>query len=100
MNELILSGTPEAPNPMKTDYKLPVFLLVIQVVLFAVEWGAMTDRIEAMMRHQEQQDRHMELIDSELTKRVSEAGEAKEFHDETLRRFDELSRKLDRIEHR
>jgi hypothetical protein len=80
---------------MKFDWRLPVFLVVIQIAAIAVQWGVMSERIDSEARKQEQQDRHMEAIDNELKERRLEAGEVGEFRRETIRRFDALDRKLD-----
>lgn len=79
---------------MKLDWKLPVFLVVIQLVAIAVQWGVMSAKLDELFRNREQQERHLEFIDEELRKRVADAGEAKAFHDETLRRFDSIDRQL------
>lgn len=88
----------EAPvngNGPKVDWKLPVFLVVLNLIAIAVQWGAMSAKLEELSRHQEQQDRHMEYIDGELKTNGAESGEVKEFRRETERRFDALDRKLD-----
>ena len=88
----------EAPvngNGAKLDWKLPVFLVVLNLIAVAVQWGALSAKLEELARHQEQQDRHMETIDSELSRRGAEAGEVKEFRREMERRLDSVDRKLD-----
>lgn len=85
---------------MRFDWKFPVAIVLFNVVMVAVQWGMIYSKIDELFRTKEQQERHLEFIDSELTKRVGEAGEAKAFHDEVIRRFDGIDRKLDGTEQR
>jgi hypothetical protein len=91
MSTLSLTN-PEAP--MKFDWKLPVFLVVIQIIAIAVQWGVISAKLDELFRDKDQQERHLEFIDNELKTRVSEAGEAKAFHDEVIRRFDSTDRQI------
>ena len=79
----------------RIDWKFPVFLTVLNLIFFAVQYGTMQNKIEEAIRRLDQQDRHMELIDNEMQARGAEAGEVKEFRRETERRFDQLDRKID-----
>ena len=79
---------------MKVDWRLPVFLVVIQLLSYAVGWGMFSAKLDELFRDKELQERHLEFIDSELKTRGAEAGQSKEFHDETLRRFDSIDRQL------
>jgi hypothetical protein len=93
MYDISLKSEAQVDGP-KFDWKLPVFLVILQIVAIAVQWGTVFARLDEQARRQEQQDRHMEYIDSELKTRAGEAGEAKGFHDETIRRFDSIDRQL------
>ncbi len=80
----------------KLDWRLPVFLTVLNLVSFAIQYGTMQNKLEETIRRQDQEDRHMEYIDSELKAIGEETGEVKQFRRETERRFDSLDRKLER----
>lgn len=85
---------PEAPQ-MKVDWKVPLFLVIVNIIAIAVQWGAMSTKLDELFRYKDAQERHLEYIDSELKTRVGEAGAAKEFHDDVIRRLDSIDRKLD-----
>ena len=95
MSTLSLTN-PEAP--LKYDWKLPVFLVVMNIIGVAVQWGVISSKLDELFRAKDQQERHIEFIDNEIRQRVGEAGQAKEFHDETLRRLDKIDSKLDVLE--
>ncbi len=82
-------------NGPKMDWRLPVFLTVLNLISFAIQYGTMQNKLEETVRRQDQEDRHMEFIDSELKTIGSEAGEVREFRREIEHRFDSLDRKLD-----
>lgn len=84
---------PEAPR-MRFDWRLPVILVVIQILAVAVQWGVISAKLDELFRDKDAQERHLEYIDSELKTRAADAGGAKEFHDEVNRRFDSLDRQL------
>ena len=84
-------------NSPRIDWKLPVFLVVLNLIAIGVQWGAMSAKLEELSRHQEQQDRHMEFIDVELKTSGAEAGEVKEFRHDAERRFDSLDKKLEKL---
>jgi hypothetical protein len=96
-----MNGTPLTANgtamngAARIDWKLPVFLVVLNLIAIGVQWGAMAAKLEELSRRQEQQDHHMEFIDTELKENGEEAGEVKEFRREVDRRFDSLDRQLD-----
>lgn len=79
---------------MKFDWRVPVVLVLINVIAVAVQWGMISSKLDELFRDKDQQERHLEFIDSELKIRGAEAGEAKGFHDETIRRFDSVDRQL------
>ncbi len=93
----------EAPvngNGIKVDWKLPVFLVVLNLIAIGVQWGSMSDKLEQLSKHQEQQDRHMEFIDNELRLSGGEEGEVKEFRRDVDRRLKDLDDKLDALRKR
>lgn len=80
---------------MKLDWRLPVAILMINLVGVAVEWGVISAKLDELFRDKDAQERHLEFIDAELRVRGVDAGSAKEFHDEVLRRLDAIDKKLD-----
>ena len=88
------------PRPCGLNWKLPVFLILIQILAAAVQWGIFSARLDELFRNKDQQERHLEFIDDELKKRGEQAGEAKGFHDETMHRLDGIDHKLEVLEQR
>jgi hypothetical protein len=82
-------------NQPRMDWKLPVFLTVLNLIFFAVQYGTLQSKVEETVRRQDQQERHMEFIDTELKSLGAQAGEVKEFRHDVERRFDATDKKLD-----
>jgi hypothetical protein len=93
MYDISLKSEAQVDQP-RFDWKLPVLLVVINLIAIGIQWGTISSKMDELFRDKEQQERHLEFIDSELKVRGAEAGEAKGFHDETIRRFDSLDRQL------
>ena len=87
-------------NAPRFEWKVPVFLVVMNLIAVAVQWGALSVKLEELARHQEQQDHHMEFIDEELKRRGEESGELREFRHEMERRSDSVDKKLDELRRR
>lgn len=89
---------PEAPvDGHKFDWRLPVFLVVLNLVAIGVQWGTISAKLDELFRDKDQQERHLEFIDNELRTRGVEAGEVKEFRRDAEKRFDSLDKKLDAL---
>ncbi len=84
----------------RIDWKFPVFLVVLNLIAVAVQWGAISTKLEELSRRQEQQDRHMEFIDNELRVSGGEEGEVKEFRRDVDRRLKDLDDKLNEMRKR
>lgn len=85
---------------MRMDWKLPVFLILIQIVAVAVQWGIFSAKLDELFRDKDQQERHLEFIDNELRTRGEAAGEVKGFQTETIHRLDAIDKKLETLEQR
>lgn len=92
---------------MKLDWRVSVTIIVINLLGVVAQYAVNSYKIEELFRmhneqvqhnetiHQQQED-HLKAIDTELRVHGEAAGQAKEFHDETIRRLDSIDRKLDR----
>jgi len=81
---------------MRIDWKLPVLLIATQIVAAGIQWGIFSAKLDELFRDQTAQERHIEYIDEELRARGIDAGSAKEFHEEVLRRLAAIDAKLER----
>lgn len=87
-------------NGFKFDWKLPVFLTVLNLGGIAVGWGARDAKMEELYRAKEQQERHLEFIDNELNTMRYDAGAVKEFRTDVDRRLSDLNTKVDELRKR
>ena len=82
------------------DWKLPVFLVVMNLIAIGVQWGSNNARMDELFRRSDAQERHIEFIDNELAKNAERNGESAAFRDEIIRRLQAIDQKLVALENR
>lgn len=88
------------PLPPRMDWKLPVFLVVMNLIGMGVLWGINSEKIEELTRSRDAQERHMEAIDRELLDLASKDAAGQAFQAEMLRTFQSIDKRLAVLESR
>jgi hypothetical protein len=84
----------------KLDWKLPVFLVTMNLIAIAVQWGSNNARMDELFRSRDAQERHLEFIDNELAKYAEKNGENTAFREALLQRLQQIDQKLANLENR
>jgi hypothetical protein len=68
-------------------WRAPVLMIVVQLIAIAVQWGIFSAKMD-------EHSRRLQNIEDTLRLRDVESGQAKEFHDDTVRRLEQIDREL------